>query len=464
VSYQNLPPLVATLDFGWIIAASVASGIAYHLVALGGLGDPVQYLGSGIAVATLFFMSARANDLYRPANLLHPRSQIRKILTIWAIVFLCLATVSFTLKISHVVSRGAVLLFCVVGVAGIVGSRLGVARVIGRIIASGRLRGRRIALLTNTGSRHLQDDLLESFGHYGYAVARVFDISTADLNTAYTAKIGERVREVLHYARQRPLDEIILAIPWTQTALIDGIAGELRALPIPVRLLPDPFVGRLLERPLLDLGPARAIELQRASLTIAQRAIKRLMDVVLSALGLFVLAPAFAIMAIVIRLDSPGPVFFIQTRVGFNGRPFRIYKFRTMTTLDDGAVIRQATRDDARVTRTGRFLRRSSLDELPQLLNVLRGEMSLIGPRPHALAHDGEYDKLIASYAIRQKMKPGLTGWAQVNGCRGETSQVQLMKRRVDHDLKYIDRWSIWLDFRILVMTVVQLVKMRDAY
>jgi lipopolysaccharide/colanic/teichoic acid biosynthesis glycosyltransferase len=135
-----------------------------------------------------------------------------------------------------------------------------------------------------------------------------------------------------------------------------------------------------------------------------------------------------------------------------------------MTTLEDGPVIRQACRNDARVTRIGRILRRLSLDELPQLLNVLRGEMSLVGPRPHALAHDNEYDKLIASYAMRQKMKPGVTGWAQVNGCRGETPQVVMMKRRVDHDLRYIDCWSLWLDVRILVMTLLQVFKTRDAY
>jgi lipopolysaccharide/colanic/teichoic acid biosynthesis glycosyltransferase len=135
-----------------------------------------------------------------------------------------------------------------------------------------------------------------------------------------------------------------------------------------------------------------------------------------------------------------------------------------MTTLEDGAVIRQVCRNDQRVTRVGRILRRFSLDELPQLLNVLRGEMSLVGPRPHALAHDNEYDKLIASYAMRQKIKPGITGWAQVNGCRGETPHVDMMKRRVDHDLRYIDRWSLWLDIRILVTTVLQVFKSRQAY
>jgi putative colanic acid biosynthesis UDP-glucose lipid carrier transferase len=219
-----------------------------------------------------------------------------------------------------------------------------------------------------------------------------------------------------------------------------------------------------LERPILDFGPAKAIELQRAPLTKAQLAIKRSTDIVLAGLGLILLAPAFATIAIAIRLDSPGPVLFMQMRVGFNGRRFRIYKFRTMVTLEDGPVIRQACRGDPRVTRVGRILRRYSLDELPQLLNVLRGEMSLIGPRPHALAHDNEYDKLIASYAVRKKMKPGLTGLAQVNGYRGETREVYMMKQRVEHDLRYIDCWSLWLDIRILARTLLQLIMSKDAY
>jgi Undecaprenyl-phosphate glucose phosphotransferase len=464
LSYQSLSPLAATFDFGWIITASVGSGVVYHVIALGGLGDLVHYIGCGVAVAALFSMSARAHDLYRPANLLRPRSKIREILTIWVMVFLCLATVAFTVKISQVFSRGTVLLFFVAGLIGIVGSRFGFARALTSVISSGRLGGRRVALLTSSHDQRKQVELVAAFEQYGYAVTQVFDVTSGDRDSAYSAQTAERVREVLRYARQRPLDEIILAIPWSKTILIDGISAELRALPIPLKLVPDPFVGRMLDRPLLDLGPTRAIELQRAPLTRGQRAVKRIMDVALSGLGLLVLAPVLAVMAFAIRFDSPGPVFFTQRRVGFNGRPFRIYKFRTMTTLDDGPAIQQARRDDARVTRIGRLLRRSSLDELPQLLNVLRGEMSLIGPRPHAVAHDNEYDKLIASYAVRQKMKPGLTGWAQVNGFRGETKEVHLMKCRVEHDLQYIDRWSLWLDLRIVGMTLVHLVKMRGAY
>ena len=181
----------------------------------------------------------------------------------------------------------------------------------------------------------------------------------------------------------------------------------------------------------------------------------RMLDVTGAALGLLLLAPLLVLLALVIRLDSPGPVLFRQTRKGLNGQVFRIYKFRTMRVLEDGAVVRQATRGDARVTRIGRILRSTSLDELPQLLNVLSGEMALVGPRPHALAHDEFYSREISGYDQRFRVKPGITGWAQVNGARGETPTLDHMRLRIELDLWYVQHKSIALDLTILARTVV---------
>jgi undecaprenyl-phosphate galactose phosphotransferase/putative colanic acid biosynthesis UDP-glucose lipid carrier transferase len=168
--------------------------------------------------------------------------------------------------------------------------------------------------------------------------------------------------------------------------------------------------------------------------------------------------------AILIKLDSRGPIFFLQKRDGFNGQTFDIFKFRTMRVLENGPVVTQATRNDPRVTRLGRWLRRSSIDELPQLFNVIRGDMSLVGPRPHATSHNSEYEKLIANYAFRHHVKPGLTGWAQVNGYRGETRQIEQMRRRIEHDLWYIDNWSLWLDLRIVLQTVLVALRQDTAF
>jgi undecaprenyl-phosphate galactose phosphotransferase/putative colanic acid biosynthesis UDP-glucose lipid carrier transferase len=168
--------------------------------------------------------------------------------------------------------------------------------------------------------------------------------------------------------------------------------------------------------------------------------------------------------ALAIKLESDGPIIFRQRRHGFNGQPFVIYKLRSMKVLEDGAAVVQATKQDPRVTRVGRFLRETSIDELPQLLNVLQGNMSMVGPRPHALAHDYEYGKMIANYAFRHHVKPGITGWAQVQGCRGGTPQLELMEKRVKLDLWYIDNWSLAFDISIMFRTAFELIRPRNAY
>lgn len=202
------------------------------------------------------------------------------------------------------------------------------------------------------------------------------------------------------------------------------------------------------------IGPRPTTVLESAPLSRLERALKRTVDLFGAAVGLVLLSPLLLVIALLIKLGSSGPILFTQWRSGFNGRKFRILKFRSMTVIDDGPVIRQATREDPRFTPFGRLLRRTSIDELPQLFNVLRGEMSLVGPRPHALAHDTEYTRMIAGYALRYRVKPGITGWAQVNGYRGETGTLDLMAKRVEYDLRYIENWSVWFDLKIIFGTL----------
>jgi exopolysaccharide biosynthesis polyprenyl glycosylphosphotransferase len=191
---------------------------------------------------------------------------------------------------------------------------------------------------------------------------------------------------------------------------------------------------------------------------------KRTFDLLFASLALLLLTPVLAVVALLIKLDSAGPVFFLQHRYGFNQKPFRIIKFRTMRSLDDGPVISQAKKDDPRVTQVGAWLRRWSLDELPQLFNVIKGDMSLVGPRPHALSHDREYEQRISVYARRHNVKPGITGWAQIHGLRGETDTDDKMQSRVEYDLHYIDNWSLGLDLQIMIRTVLSPTSYRNAY
>jgi exopolysaccharide biosynthesis polyprenyl glycosylphosphotransferase len=199
-------------------------------------------------------------------------------------------------------------------------------------------------------------------------------------------------------------------------------------------------------------------------LTAGERAAKRAFDIAAATVGLLAIAPLLLAIAFAVSIESPGPVLFRQRRGGFNGRAFTILKFRTMRVMEDGPTIIQATSNDHRLTRIGRWLRRFSVDELPQLINVLRGDMSLVGPRPHALAHDRQYGRLISNYPYRHHVRPGITGWAQVNGFRGETPTVDKMKQRVELDLWYATNWSFWLDLRILFWTVPEISRTRNAF
>jgi undecaprenyl-phosphate galactose phosphotransferase/putative colanic acid biosynthesis UDP-glucose lipid carrier transferase len=270
------------------------------------------------------------------------------------------------------------------------------------------------------------------------------------------------IEEAIQFTRSNSVDCVLLALQWSDERRRNLICECLQILPIPVLLLPDQHILSIFSR--ARLAREFTIELQRPPLSPAERALKRALDIVLAGTLLIALAPLFLFVGMLIKLESPGPVIFSQRRRGFNGREFTILKFRTMDVLEDGCVIPQARRNDPRVSRFGRILRATSIDELPQLINVLRGHMSLVGPRPHAVAHDDGYVKTIAKYAFRQHVKPGLTGWAQVNGFRGATPRLELIERRVDCDLWYIKNWSFWLDLRILVLTCFKVLRDRNAY
>jgi Undecaprenyl-phosphate glucose phosphotransferase len=274
----------------------------------------------------------------------------------------------------------------------------------------------------------------------------------------------EVIDNVISICRTSDIEEVMLFVDPERMSNVRWVARRLRVLPLPVTLVPFGTLAQLFQRARADIGDTVAIELQRAALSPTEQAVKRTVDIVFSALLLIGLSPALLAAAIAIRLDSPGPALFRQTRHGFNGRPFRIYKFRTMNVMENGDVVQQAQKSDKRVTRVGRWLRRYSIDELPQLVNVFIGDMSMVGPRPHASAHDRYFTSAIEKYAFRHHVKSGITGWAQVNGARGETDTLDKMRRRVELDVWYINNWSIWLDFSVMIRTVFVVFSGKNAH
>ncbi len=280
------------------------------------------------------------------------------------------------------------------------------------------------------------------------------------------AKLG-RIADMPAYLQHTPFDLAIVTMPPSAEARIADILAQLWAMPVDIRLAP--VRSTLIYRPQTYrwLGEVALLDLFERPLRARDAALKRSFDLCLAALILMLIAPALGLIALAIRLDSPGPVFFRQARDGYASRPFKVWKFRTLhhDRSDHGAVV-PVTAGDARVTRVGRFLRRSSLDELPQLFNVIEGSMSLVGPRPHAVGarnRDMEFSAVVRSYAARHRVKPGITGLAQVQGLRGPVQTPEQIRRRVALDLEYIDRWSLWLDLRLLVLTLPSVLQGENA-
>jgi Undecaprenyl-phosphate glucose phosphotransferase len=455
-------PVVLISELLGLVLASITSGALYHVFVFGVPGDWAEFASLGalasLLVLSLFYM----RGLYQTARLLSGRFQVSDVVLIWIAVFLVLAVLGFGFKSGASFSRGFVFLFFSVGLVTLIGQRYVWKQVLSHALDRGALRTKKVVLL-GTPDAWQKDSYDATLKRHAVEIVRRFPLPF-DAHRSNVAEVQNAMKEILSFLRGSEVEEVLLVGDWAQWCQMQALLSELRAVPLPVRLLPEGNLAELIGRPLTHLGTTHALELQRAPLDGLERTLKRMIDLVFAGLGVLALSPLLLLAALAVRLDSRGPVIFRQTRLGFNGLPFQIYKFRTMTVLENGPSIVQAQRNDQRVTRVGRWLRRTSIDELPQLFNVLKRDMSLVGPRPHALAHDNYYDRLIANYAYRQHVKPGITGWAQVNGCRGETATVELMGRRVELDLWYVANWSFWLDVRIIAQTAIALIFKRDVY
>lgn len=454
--------LAPIIDAILIMSASVASGWGYHYFFLSERTDVATFAGVGMILALVFIPTMKIGNAYRCVELLKTSEQIKRVCLVWLLAFPLMSAIAFTLKISNLFSRGSLLMLVVVGLTLLVASRIMWAKFIAQAISQGWLRGRRIAIVSQGEPETGVEDALASYGmrllaRYQapvWADAKAVDCKALDQWASY---ISQRVRA-------SGIEEIYLSADLGDPVMIKSVLERLRRLPLPVHLMLNPDVAALLGSRADHFGDYVAAEVHRPPLSGVEQSLKRGFDVAFAGAGLLALSPLLLLVALMIRLDTSGPVMFRQSRLGFNGRAFKIFKFRTMSVMEDGRSITQATRNDSRVTRVGYWLRRSSIDELPQLLNVLRGDMSLIGPRPHAIAHDDHYAQIISNYAERQHVKPGLTGWAQVHGFRGETADDESMARRVEYDLWYISHWSFWLDIKIIVLTGIEMLRPRNAY
>ena len=299
----------------------------------------------------------------------------------------------------------------------------------------------------------------------GLEVSGFFDDRSSDrLGMEPDSRLIGALSELGQYAREHRTDVIFIALAIRHLMRVMNLLDDLRDTTASIYYVPDIFVFDLIQARSGEVHGIPVVAMCETPFYGYRGVAKRITDIVLSAIILLLLLPLLALIAVLVKWTSPGPIIFKQRRYGLDGEEIVIYKFRTMKVTEDGAQIRQASKVDDRITPIGAILRRSSLDELPQLINVLQGRMSLVGPRPHAVAHNEEYRKLIKGYMVRHKVLPGITGLAQVNGCRGETSQLHEMQARVNFDLDYLRYWSPMLDIKIILLTLVKVFRDDKAY
>ncbi|QND75281.1 undecaprenyl-phosphate glucose phosphotransferase [Tardiphaga robiniae] len=422
----------------------------------------MPYCAVGLFSSFIYLIRMSGAGHYELPESAKPGVELTKILVCWFTTALLLAFFAFFIKVGVDYSRGVFVIFNVLVPVGL----LAVRKVTKVSLASALIRGtwsRNDLVLVGDEAEIASLDFHDMINLFGATDVKRF-VLMADAEEATWSSSDERsMKALVGHVRDHNCREIMLAMPWLQTERIELIRERIKALPIAARLLPDRRVRALSNYSSAMRQRVLVIEIQRAPLGAAEQLVKRAMDLAISAVALATLLPVFVLTALAIKLDGTGPVIFRQRRKGFNGQEFVMYKFRTMKVHQDGAVV-QAMRDDPRVTAIGKLLRAASIDELPQIINVIKGDMSLVGPRPHALAHDDQFQNLVGDYAYRHHVKPGLTGWAQCNGSRGATPSVEHVADRVKFDLWYINNWSLWLDVHIIIRTFFEVLRKRNAY
>jgi Undecaprenyl-phosphate glucose phosphotransferase len=420
---------------------------------------------AGLATVTVF----QALGLYNMAALSAAHRQLPRLMTGWtATVALMLAGVFF-LKVAPDFSRAWLALWYVSGAVSLVGYRAAVAALTRRGLAQGRLTRRAIVYGTGPACESLLQ-ALDADPHSDIRICGVFDdrgIDRACRTIAGHANLGN-LEALMGFCRRMPVDMLIVALPVSAETRVLQLIKKLWVLPVDIRLAAQASKLRFRPRAYSFAGTVPLIDILDKPITDWDVVVKWVFDKSVAALTLLALAPVMMLVALAIKLDSKGPVLFRQKRHGFNNELIDVFKFRSMfVDQADANAAKLVTKGDPRVTRVGRFIRKTSLDELPQLFNVMRGELSLVGPRPHALqakAADQLYHDVVDGYFARHKVKPGITGWAQINGWRGETDTPEKIQKRVEHDLYYIDNWSVLLDLYILFKTPFALLGGENAY
>jgi Undecaprenyl-phosphate glucose phosphotransferase len=427
-----------------------------------------QYLAAIIFAMLVATLLLHRFDVYRDDFLFSRRIPLGNLFSAWTVAFCVLLAVAFLLKLSDTYSRAWALSWFALGGVGLVAGRYALRLWVRGLSVAGRFANRTVIVGAGDQGRRLAGYLHRHGDEATRIVGFADDRQTRIAESAEGLPVLGSVDHLVDLIRRDLVDQVIVALPWTADRRLRNVVAKLEQTPVPIRLAPDLAAFSYPDRRFTTVGHLPMMQLFERPISGWSYVLKSMEDRTLAAGILLFLSPLLLLVALAIKLDSPGPVFFRQKRYGFNQDLFNCWKFRTMHQHRTDANAETLTRrNDDRVTRVGRILRRTSIDELPQLINVIKGDMSLVGPRPHATSAKAAgrlYEEAVEVYAARHRVKPGITGWAQVNGWRGETDTLEKIERRVEYDLFYIENWSLALDLKILLRTALVVVGDREAY
>jgi putative colanic acid biosynthesis UDP-glucose lipid carrier transferase len=447
-------------DIFWIVVAHSAVMLAYHQ------RWTTESSSATLAAVLIFSVGAELCSLYRPWRVERFRVELRMAVLAWLMTLAVLMTFAFATKTSVHYSRVVTFGWFALAPVLLCGWRIGVRTVLRALRAGGR-NVRRVVILGATPQARQLCDEIEKHPWFGISLVGVFDDRSPerreDLSDINCPFVGTSA-DLLEACRASKIDTVYIALPLRAEPRIAHLLAELANTTATVHLVADFLLFNLLSARWRTIGELTVISVHDTPFRGVDQWLKRMEDILVGSLIVLLISIPMFVIAAIIKVTSPGPVFFRQRRYGLNGEEIKVLKFRSMNVLEDGPQVAQATRNDSRVTKFGRFLRRTSMDELPQFLQVLTGKMSIVGPRPHAVAHNEAYRALIKGYMLRHKVKPGITGWAQVNGWRGETPDVSWMQKRVQFDLTYMRRWTLLWDIKIILLTLFGQKKNQNAF
>jgi len=423
------------------------------------------YLVAGLSAVVIFGLVGRFTDIYTSWSGRPLSDEAIRVTMAWLLTFMSLVFIAFVTKTSEQFSRVVLVAWLIATPVLLISARFILRQIFSRLRKMG-VNNRTVAIvgMTRNGLDFAKD--LESKPEFGYKVAGFYDdredrVHKDVLN--HYQNLGD-FDDMIKSARNGEWDQIYIALPVEARKRMLRLLDQLSDSATPVRLLPDFFTTNLLKSKFIEIADNPVLCIYDSPFSADHAFIKRVEDLLVGGIILTLISPILVAIAIAVKATSKGPVLFKQTRYGQKGEKIRVWKFRSMTVCEDGDNVTQATRGDSRYTKIGEFLRRTSLDELPQFFNVLQGTMSIVGPRPHAVAHNEQYRQIIPGYMLRHLVKPGITGWAQINGWRGETNTIHKMRKRIEFDLEYMREWSLWLDMKIIFLTIFRGFNDKNAY